>query len=1694
MPHPHTPDLGTSAPPLHAPSHYHLLLDAVPDWLRNAPPARRQALARARTQVPPWHASATPDQHQQLQQLNNAHWSAQNQVDELLAQVQDINAFAEPLLIAALKAQHGLDLDVRRTFLQLYIPATAEPFPIPTGATRTWTVSLLAAALHNFEADEAEEDAFDAHSDYISEPDRLNQYDILPGIKQRLPIAAFVRLCRALDIGQRYQAYLERQLGVTDATLNATLRASVGRSQKAALKAALHLARMQNEISQDSFHALRRYLDGHPDVTLDGQPLCHHDLAIMSSRLTGIVLFGADFEQHDQVLKIVAYVPDDPAHPLREYESAAAFTEELVRQLREPDYQHFFSRFVAQQDRPPFFAGLQQRLSRVTWHRHVPGSPLPSWRAEPIERPNLQLSALAVREDLWLHLHHSKLDKILNDARVLAVPTATVDSQVRWALWDTFTKIASSVLNAASMLLAPFVPLLGEVMLAYMAYQLLDDTFESVVDWAEGQRQQAFEHFMEVVESIVQLGTLSVGGAVAADAFRDALPAPVQAFIDRLKTVTASDGKLRYWQPDLAPYETTLRPTPGARADSLGLHAAEGKQLLTLEGKTYAVTHDPLTGEHRITHPQRPHGYRPKLRHYAQGAWQTELDQPLEWDRGTVLRRMGLNAARLTASESEELLRFSGYHEDVLRKMHVEHEPAPPLLADMLTRLNIDKDIQALIEQLKSDDPALYHQADIQSQLHLMTNYGLWPESKALRVVDTDGNSLWTFNADRGLPVIQVSTEHFNNGHFLQAVLSALDDTQIKALFGENFGAPTLSLQARTRQLRKALAQTAENKRASIFEARYRGVEHSTDPRVQTLVAAAPGLPTAVAEELLHNASAAQLTELDQGRLPASWSEASRAALLQVRVSRAYEGLYLKSFENTDSHRLALHSLPNLPGWPADTSISVRDYSFDGALSDRIGPPQASVQKVLVRLDDGRYQAYDDRGQTLHAASEFHDAILQALPDEHRRALDLHIGQGERLRQSLRDHALDRENLGQLLEQQPIRKPAYDPDLMRLPGGMEGYGQLSVGYTALQMRAKQLFPSFGRQRIQAFLYALQSTSAGALASLDRLEQEFAELTATLAKWVVTPPQRHPITAELISDSERVLQQLTRRRFMAKVKASWRQNVQHEFLHDQQHLELRFSEDLIGELPQLPCDFSHLTVLALKGNNATLGAHGLLLRFPNLHRLELDSIALGTLPGALGHMPQLKELLLTHCQLQLTTATRGQLATLTGLEILDLFGNPLELSPDVSAMDNLQYLDLSRTHIRELPNGLLSRTRLISARLRNNNLQQLPPALFSNHLTFADELELGNNPYPEAVRQRIRAHFQATGHNFGVEAAMPDIQRVQALYPKFTQNDASRFFYRLPGDTQGARQALTALEAEFEKLGDDLQAWTVAVPGDHLVLGRALSATEVAQQQALRLEFSNQLKICWRRLSERDSEDTDLLVPGHMLSASLSIMGELPALTADFSHVTYLSLHSNGLLLEVDRFLALFPNLDNLYLHNLQLDVVPSAVSRLGNLVALDIVHCSLRLTPQTAGWLAELEQLEYLDLSHNRLGQTLDVSKMSALIELSLQNTGTTEIPKGLLTIEGLQKADLSNNNISEIPDDLFEIPAQISENFDLRRNPLSEQSLTRLKHYYRQTGVQLNVNLSNPMEINLGTEQFPNYGDPTAGVIVDPVVQPTEE
>lgn len=155
-----------------------------------------------------------------------------------------------------------------------------------------------------------------------------------------------------------------------------------------------------------------------------------------------------------------------------------------------------------------------------------------------------------------------------------------------------------------------------------------------------------------------------------------------------------------------------------------------------------------------------------------------------------------------------------------------------------------------------------------------------------------------------------------------------------------------------------------------------------------------------------------------------------------MKVSRAYEGLYLESVASTDTDKLVLHSLENLPGWSADVMIEVRQYEYDGRVVDRIGKDDARLKRTMVAREDGTFQAYDDRGRTLHSGTDFYSSILQALPQAELNDLNLRKSDVQRLKQAIRDHAVEPDKLPAILSQYPApRPPAFDPEILRLRGG-----------------------------------------------------------------------------------------------------------------------------------------------------------------------------------------------------------------------------------------------------------------------------------------------------------------------------------------------------------------------------------------------------------------------------------------------------------------------------------------------------------------------------------------------------------------------------------------------------------------------------------------------------------------------------------
>ncbi|WP_445181290.1 dermonecrotic toxin domain-containing protein [Pseudomonas sp. McL0111] len=1651
--HPDTDDFT----PFKHDAHYQHLMDAMPSWLRQATPQRREALSKVKPGLPANLKGAAQSHHVELGKLIARQVTSQNRVDQALANLQNPATFAEPLLKAAIKNSFGLDLDVRKVFLRLYIPTHFPWLRMKTGAARIWTVSLLDAALHNFESGETVADAFEPDSTYIAPPSSIEQFNALPQILQTMPITAFTRLCRELDIGARYQTYLEKNLGISNPVAAAILQPKIRESQHTALIAALHMAQMQKLLASDTHQLILGLLGNSPRLRLRVQSWGAHELTIMNARLTGILVFAPDLTNARAVARVVAYIPDDPEHPIKEYPSSAAFTEELSQRLRTTDYQQFFSRFVDHENRGHFFAQLNDQLASITWQPIQPGDPRPTWREAPNPRPNLHMAVIPIRSEPGAFLYQRKLDKILNDARVIAVSTDTVDQKSRWALWDSFTEIASALLNIAAFITLPFVPLLGELMLAYMAYQLLDETFESVVDWAEGATREAFKHFMGVVQSTVQLGTFAAGGIIAAGEFRTILPKEIVQFIDRFNSVNRPNGETRYWKPDLSTYEHPVELPSDAKPDALGLHRHQGKNLLNLEGKCYAVNEDPVTGQHRIEHPARPEAYRPELRHNGAGAWQTGLDQPLNWDRATVLRRIGPDMHRFPMNVQSRMLSISGCHENALRKMHVDGERLPPLLADTLTRFKIDQDIQTFIDQIGNDQPEFYRQADPAMQLQILNDNGYLPENKGLRLTDGKAQILWQSPAAEE-PAIQMDSTRLHNRDLLQTFLLELSETETRKMMGESFGTPAPVIESRARTLRLKLAELAERKRAILFDDRYRKLEYTADPLTQEIMGGDRSLPANLANALLDSASEQERQLLKHGRQSKRLADLTAEARLLVRATRAYEGLELKSTAgNPDTERLALHSLERLPGWTGQLRLEIRQYHHLGTLIDSIGRERAPTRKVLVLNEQGLYQPFDSAGLELGSAGSLYSGLLQALPDAERTALNIRIGESSKLKQLIGEYALNRDDLHALLLQRPSLKPNFNPAVMRLLGGTDGYNPMPINTPSLQAHTQRLLPHLTDNELLAFVEKLQRHPTGPRAELTRLFAERDRLVDILNTWASDIPLFDPATQIRLNTEQFAFQRLSRRQLRTDLLECWNQQVTQPDSLDHM-IEIRFFRPIIGELPQLNVSFHCVGGLIIEGSGSTRGVHEFLRGFSGLRRLELRTLRLEHLPEAISQSPQLHELLLSDCAITLTPESVAMLAAQSRLTTLDLYKNPLGHLPDVSNMAALNYVDVSGTGISSFPTGLLTRPLLRTALLNDNLIEQLPAALFELPSITREGFDLGGNPIRPTDRERIKQQFARTGHDFGIPAEQIDLFRVQALYTQMDQEQASDFIYLLPGTLAEGKLAITRLENELDALSDHLAIWTADIPELHPISGEPFTPHELEHEHAARDAFKSALEQCWRRETELDDLD-EALQPTFELHLSIVINGELPVLNADFSHVSHLYMRSRtGRTSGVSRFLESFPKLKGLRINEYALGNLPETIYRMADLKSLTLSECHITLTEQSILELAQMERLEFLDLSDNPLGLTLDIGQMNELSTLILDNTGITELPRGMLRLKNLEIAELDDNAITHIPSDILELPPEFGARINLRDNPLDEESLQRLIAYFKKTGVDFGV------------------------------------
>lgn len=1615
-------------------SHYEVLKSAIPQWLGQSSQQARNALKTAKLSLGQALGTAPSPLKSAFTKATAEHWTARNKVEQTLKQLEDAKAFAKPILEDALLKRFNLELNCETTYLRLYIPQTTPWFPVRTGAARTWTVSLLDAALHNFESTETEVDAYEADSTFITRPSASGQFDTLPAVKKVLSITAFTRLCRELDIGAQYARHVREALGLDEPVAASALQHKVIASHTAALRNALHLARISGDIAEDMWLAIGELIEGKPARLQDGQPLRAYDLHMMEAPLNGVLLFAVDLEHPRSVQRVVAYVPDEPRHPIKEYPSSLAFKQALTEKLRDEQYQVFFSRFVNHEHHGPFFSGLSQRLARITWHPPQSGSDQAPWRKEPTTDPRLNFSVQPIAGDLWQHVYEQRLNQIINDARTRAVSTAEADRKARWAAWDAFVNVASSIVNAVVMVVAPFIPGLGELMLGYMAYQLLDEVFEGIIDWAIGESSEAFGHVMSMLESLVQIGAFAAGSTIGVKLLRQVAPPDVLAFIDRFKPVTLANGSGRYWNKDLTAYrqKTTLPPRLGINEQ--GLHTLRGEPVLPLEGDLYAV--QPLTDSEQyvITHPTRPDAYTPQLQHNGAGAWHSELEDPLHWDRPTLLRRLGHNVSELSQADRELALTLSGVDDGALRRMHVLGEPVPPLLADTLERVRIDRSLRTLIDQLGSDDPTTYQHVDPQDVLHLLTAYGEWPETRCLQILDAHGNTAWAFG-DTNKPVVQIQEAQLNKGQLLKELLQRLTPEEIRTLFGERAADPELSLDNRAYQWRKKLARVAERHRATLFDSRYAQLQPTAHAPAQQLIQSAPGLPTQVITHVLDHASAEELTELDNQHTPPRLADLARSMLDELRINRAYEGLHLEAMPTVDSERLALNTLRTQPGWPGNVRIEARHLTVQGEMWLQIGVKDATVVRTLVRTADGRYVPHDEKGP-LSGETDLYTAILNALPDAQRDALGLGVNQGPALRERLRQRPLPREELRQVLDTSVIKPPTLET--LRLLGMDAGYpiqDAPPAPVATLEERARAIYPALDPQQLQDLLTHLHTQPGGAANGLAALAEEYRQLRNDLTSWQRQIPTAHPETGARLSVAERRNERQNRRMIARQLRRCWRREEAADLFLDPSvdGYSLRLDYPILGALPELTANFDHVSLLTLSGRPQTASALAFLGRFQQLRQLTVRGLNLGSVPDLIFNLPHLNSLSLSSCNIRLTPADQARIASLRGLQSLVLHDNPLDLAPSVEAMTELTHLDLSHTQIEQLPDGIVDRPNLQTALLSNTRIRELPPALFSLPPNKGSAFDLGDNPLSRAAVEQIKSYYQSHGLTFEANALHIDLRDAHQLYPSLRKSALNRLIYDLPGTVEAGQVELARRAAELQTLQAQLQQWEGAPD---------LSGQELARRIALRIR----LEKCWRH------ELTESGVQRHSLFIPKELTGALPAIDASFDHITVLIIQGNNAPLDVDSFLTHFPELMSISLSQTVLGDIPPEILSRTKLTHLRLENCAIRLSDNSRARLERLSNLSHLNLNSNPLGAPIDFSHLTQLTTLHLRDTGLNTVPLTLLTHVQRYTINLSGNAITQLPLELFALPKHLGRVFDLSANPLTYQSLELIKSYCQRT------------------------------------------
>ncbi|MBD8472723.1 hypothetical protein IFT98_04140 [Pseudomonas sp. CFBP 8770] len=1348
----------------------------------------------------PWFTAASSEHREALLSAQALRQRCRTELGQTLAGFRSVIAFAEPILVEAIRMRFGTTLNVHATdFVRIQtrehlLGLDNDHVPQPE--------QLLMAALGNFVADpDFHPRTVLAPSGSVKKTGPFPQGPFTSRFEYRidnpLPIDAgrFASLVRQLDLGRLYQTHLSEVFETT--ATRAAVASAVDAARRAQLRVLAHVARMKQQIDEQGFRVVEGVLEGRAERWAGGPVQCSR-LTLLGCALHDVVVIGParGAGQATAASPCLVWLPGDPHAPLRQYASSAEFVQALAADLIKPDYARSFLARIAQGERAEFQARLERRL----------------WRSENVDRgrkiavvngrPNLDIVEVLVKGELFAHLHDRHVAWLKAEAKGLAVPTDRIDADQRQARWSEWLEEGVSLMNLAAL----FIPALGEVMAPVIAQQLISEVYHGVEAWEDGRTHEAFEHFKGIVGN---LALAMVAHGVAADfgtTYRS------DGVVEEMQPVRLPDNSQRLLHPDLQGYRAADLP-PAVEPDGNGVYRYLGKTFIKLDDHIHEVQLNAEQTEGHLLHPSASTAYRPSVRSNGAGAWQHEFEQPLQWQGARLMRRFGTMTERLSDQDLLTLAELHAVPEDRLRRLHVEQRPMPAALHEGVVRYRAHQDVAARA-----------------------------PRQSAQGAVDEEDARLWASLVERQRPTASD-----------EARVLCRDFPALPVRIANEIGAQVSDAE-RTRILdaQRLPLRVAEQARARLAQWRASqacsalfletGGSADRDTLVLGLLPCLPGWTGRVRIELRSGGVAGEVTAAAGAELD---SELKYIVARDGRY-RAFDAHDQELGGWMDLYSAICRALPDTERAALDLTTSAGE-----ALQQRlIGQVRADRTRVSQLLKQRQVQPWFKSPQR-HAAGIGYALSGRGQPSwlQNRRLRNLYPGLSKTSLQLLRDSLV---RPGESFE---IALQRLEQELQVLQRELKAWRRREPAQVRREQVARDIISAWRRETTTLDL------SGQPVGELPLIVADFSHvrhLRMGLMGLQSDPSFFLSVFPNLLSldlTNNGLTSIPTQVRALTKLMTLELDENRLALAPDM--FDALISHPTQTALRYLGLKRSFVTrVVAGEAVDNVLPAAAMqtLARIPHLRALDLASNAL-TLDDAacvaLGQLRELETLRLQRNHIRLTEAGRSALAGLTRLQTLDLNGNPLGLPPVVERMLSLRNLGLSGTGIDTWPPGLTQVFNRLPqviriANLSSNEIVRVPvleqSAMAQINLNLLNPgrpvLNLDNNPLSERSRQRLRRaglfpRRRWTGGAGAPAPAVADQRWLEGCDPALAariaddrRSEGAAAFYRIMD--QVTRTAGYARHARLYKR----RMWAIMealVPPTVLVEGDGLGVVDLRQQ-------------------------------------------------------------------------------------------------------------------------------------------------------------------------------------------------------------------------------------------------------------------------